>query len=82
MLPFNPMFSLLESLTHQEDFASQYRYMSEEEANKLFAQMVSSSDQNTYPLLNEEARKNRKARYTYYYYGKLCQRHHAFRRKA
>ena len=54
------MFSLFESLTHQEDFASQYRYMSEEEANKLFAQMVSSSDQNTYPLLNEEARKNGK----------------------
>lgn len=56
----NPMFSLFESLTHQEDFASQYRYMPEEEANKLFAQMVSSSDQNTYPLLNEEARKNGK----------------------
>lgn len=56
----NPMFSLFESLTHQEDFASQYRYMSEEEANNLFAQMVSSSDQNTYPLLNEEARKNGK----------------------
>ena len=34
--------------------------MSEEEANKLFAQMVSSSDQNTYPLLNEETRKNGK----------------------
>lgn len=56
----NPMFSLFESLTHQEDFASQYRYMSEEEANKLFAQMVSSSDQNTYPLLSEETRKNGK----------------------
>lgn len=54
----NPMFSLFESMAHQEDFASQYRYMTEDEANKIFAQMISSSDQNTYPLLNEAARKN------------------------
>lgn len=54
----NPMFSLFESMAHQEDFASQYRYMTEDEANKIFAQMISSSDHNTYPLLNEAARKN------------------------
>lgn len=53
----NPMFSLFESLNHQEDFESQYRYMSDKEATRIFKEMISSSDQNTYPLLNAEARK-------------------------
>lgn len=49
----NPLFSLLESITHQEDFASQYRFMKDKEADKIFASMASTSDENTYPLLNE-----------------------------
>lgn len=49
----NPLFSLFESITHQEDFASQYRFMKDKEADKIFATMTSSSDENTYPLLNE-----------------------------
>lgn len=49
----NPLFSLLESITHQEDFASQYRFMKDKEADKIFASMTSTSDENTYPLLNE-----------------------------
>ena len=49
----NPLFSLLESMTHQEDFASQYRFMKDKEADKIFATMTSTSDENTYPLLNE-----------------------------
>lgn len=49
----NPLFSLFESITHQEDFASQYRFMKEKEADKIFATMTSTSDENTYPLLNE-----------------------------
>lgn len=49
----NPLFSLLESITHQEDFASQYRFMKDQEADKIFATMTSTSDENTYPLLNE-----------------------------
>lgn len=49
----NPLFSLLESITHQEDFASQYRFMKDKEADKIFARMTSTSDENTYPLLNE-----------------------------
>lgn len=53
----NPMFSLFESLAHQEDFASLYRYLSDEEADKIFREMVSSSDEDTYPLLSAEARK-------------------------
>lgn len=48
----NPLFSLFESLDHAEDFAHQYRFMDEDEANKIFANMVSTSDENTYPLLN------------------------------
>lgn len=54
----NPMFSLLESLTHQSDFASQYRFMDDATATKIFGTMVSSSDHNTYPILSEEARKS------------------------
>lgn len=49
----NPLFSLLESITHREDFASQYRFMKDKEADKIFATMTSTSDENTYPLLNE-----------------------------
>lgn len=49
----NPLFSLLESITHQEDFASLYRFMKDKEADKIFATMTSTSDENTYPLLNE-----------------------------
>lgn len=49
----NPLFSLLESITHKEDFASQYRFMKDKEADKIFATMTSTSDKNTYPLLNE-----------------------------
>ena len=49
----NQLFSLLESITHQEDFASQYRFMKDKEADKIFATMTSTSDENTYPLLNE-----------------------------
>ena len=49
----NPLFSLLESITHQEDFASQYRFLKDKEADKIFVTMTSTSDENTYPLLNE-----------------------------
>lgn len=55
----NPLFSLLESITHQEDFASQYRFMKDKEADKIFATMTSTSDENTYPLLNEATFKKR-----------------------
>lgn len=42
----NPAFSLMESLSKQKDFGSQYRFMSEAEADSLFSQMtkVSSVD--------------------------------------
>lgn len=51
----NPMFSLMESLTHANNFAQQYRYMDDQEAEKIFRTMVSQSDANTYPLLNPAA---------------------------
>ena len=47
----NPMFSLMESWTHLENFAEQYRFMDDKEASQLFSQMVSTSDANTYPIL-------------------------------
>lgn len=50
----NPLFSLFESLNHEEDFAHQYRFMDDAEATKIFSEMASTSDQNTYPLLNAE----------------------------
>lgn len=50
----NPIFSLMESINHDEDFSKQYRYLSDAEANKIFKTMISTSDQNTYPLLNAE----------------------------
>lgn len=56
----NPIFSLLESVDHQNDFGSQYRFMDDEEATKIFKAMVSTSDHNTYPLLTEQARKDGK----------------------
>ena len=54
----NPMFSLLESMTRQQNFEDQYRYMDAAEANKIFRTMVSQSDENTYPILSDEARKH------------------------
>lgn len=37
----NPLFSMLESLGHDDDFASQYRFMPEDEAAALFHEMTS-----------------------------------------
>lgn len=36
----NPLFSFLESATHNEDFASQYRFMNDAEATALFSKMT------------------------------------------
>lgn len=51
----NPMFSLMESLAHSNNFSEQYRYMDNKEAEKLFKSMVSQKDDNTYPLLSSTA---------------------------
>ena len=53
----NPIFSLMESVDHSNDFGSQYRFMADADAAKIFKGMVSTSDHNTYPLLTEAARK-------------------------
>lgn len=55
----NPLFCLMESLAHQNDFSQQYRYMDQAEANKIFQTMTSTSDENTYPLLNATAFKGK-----------------------
>ena len=36
----NPLFSFMEAAAHEEDFAAQYRFMNNEQAARLFAQMV------------------------------------------
>lgn len=36
----NPLFSLMESLSHEEDFASQYRFMPDDEAQAIFSTMI------------------------------------------
>lgn len=36
----NPLFSIMESISHEEDFASQYRYMDDGKASKLFSDMT------------------------------------------
>lgn len=47
----NPLFSFIESMSHQEDFASQYRFMGDKKANEIFAKMSNtSSEGNTIKL--------------------------------
>lgn len=36
----NPMFSFLESVSHEKDFASMYRFMDDEKANAIFSEMT------------------------------------------
>jgi phosphoglycerol transferase MdoB-like AlkP superfamily enzyme len=48
----NPFFSLMESVSHENDFASQYRFMDDAEAEKLFRQMVYTSSNDSVKLLN------------------------------
>ena len=48
----NPLFSVMESLAHDNDFASQYRYMEPAEADSLFAGMTYTVNDSTELLLN------------------------------
>lgn len=41
----NPLFSLIESIRHQEDFGSQYRFMEDAKADKIFAKLTATSSQ-------------------------------------
>lgn len=43
----NPLFSFLESATHNEDFASQYRFMDDAEAMALFSKMTYTARRDT-----------------------------------
>lgn len=45
----NPLFSLMYSATHQNDFASQFRYFEANEADEIFAQL--------YPSVNSDSTK-------------------------
>ena len=48
----NPLFSVMESLAHDNDFASQSRYMEPAEADSLFAGMTYAVNDSTELLLN------------------------------
>lgn len=48
----NPVFSLLESYSKQEDFAHQYRFMSEKEAAKVVRPMLYTKSDSVMALLN------------------------------
>lgn len=39
----NPLFSFMESVSHSEDFASQYRFMNDSEAHSIFHQLYPAS---------------------------------------
>lgn len=43
----NPLFSLLESMTHDEDFGSMYRFMPDDEAERLFRTMTGTGKPQT-----------------------------------
>lgn len=51
-LAVNPQFSLLYSLTHQGEFASQFHFMDDDEAQRLFAEMHSADFSPLDSLLN------------------------------
>lgn len=47
----NPLFSFMESMAHQEDFARQYRFMDDKVAHKLYKEMMQ-------PVKTDSARVN------------------------
>ena len=49
----NPVFSFLESATHDEDFQSKYRFMDDDEATKLFAQMCYTEQRDSAEISRE-----------------------------
>ena len=50
----NPMFSLMESLLHESNFASQYRFLDDQEATAIFREMTQKDEGTTEQLLTEE----------------------------
>lgn len=52
----NPVFSLMYSLTHQDKFSEQYRYLPAEEASMLFGMMTEQPCDSVGMLLREGAR--------------------------
>lgn len=50
----NPMFSFMESVSHQENFKEQYRYMPAEVADSLFCRLTDTRSDSTTSLLNTQ----------------------------
>lgn len=49
----NPAFSLMESISHRQDFAHQYRFMEPKKADQLFSNLVYTQSDSTVSLLKE-----------------------------
>ena len=49
----NPMFSLMYSATHQSDFKSQYRFFDEDEAKRIFSELIDNCNDNDTILLKK-----------------------------
>ena len=47
----NPAFSLMYSLTHQDNFSEQYRFFEDEKARRLFSQLTESPCDSIVPLI-------------------------------
>jgi len=50
----NPLFSLMESLSHENDFASQYRFMDDAKATQLAARLMPKGQGPTEQLFNNQ----------------------------
>ncbi|WP_311560827.1 LTA synthase family protein [Prevotella bivia] len=50
----NPLFSLMESYSKEEDFSKQYRFMEHSEMERIFKTMVSTKSTDTKALLNTD----------------------------
>ena len=48
----NPLFSIMESLAHESDFATQYRFMDSGQADRLFASLTYTRSDSTEILIN------------------------------
>lgn len=51
----NPLFSVMESLSHDNDFSSQYRYMDDTEAARLFSEMTFTKMRSAQDSLAQQA---------------------------
>ncbi len=54
----NPLFSLMESISHEKDFSKQYRFMDEKQANTIFKELIDQPVSDSIPQLIKKKRPN------------------------